>query len=159
MIFCIKESIRKQHEYAQDRRPWRTKDVATDEKTLHTMNRIFVVEIIWWQTLLCGVQGSGKKKISCDKITQTDTSGSEPQMWLASFTCWFTSVDPVWVCNAGYCKDICCQEQAPWNDREFIHIAGWWSGVWRGGGGINVVVVVQVWPPECWETQGGLLSV
>ena len=99
-----------------------------------------------------------EKKILLENHTNRHTSGSELQMCLASFTCWFTSVDPVWVCNAGYCKDICCQEQAPWNDREFIHIAGRWSGVWRGEG-INVVVVVQVWPPECWETQGGLLSV
>lgn len=57
-------------------------------------------------------------------------------------TCWFTSVDPVWVCNAGYCKDICCQKEAPWNDREFIHIFSWGSSEWRE----KNVVVVQMWP-------------
>lgn len=39
-----------------------------------------------------------------------------------SFTCRFTSVDPVWVRDARYGKDIRCQKQAARNDGEFIHI-------------------------------------
>lgn len=61
-----------------------------------------------------------------------------------SFTCWFTSVDPIWVRDARYGKDIRRQEQAARNDGEFIHFAG------RSSEGVEKICwSLSEWDPGC----------
>lgn len=41
-----------------------------------------------------------------------------------NITRWFSSVDPVWVDNAGDGKDVCSEKETSWNHGEFIHDGG-----------------------------------
>lgn len=101
---------------------WQTIDAAADEHTCtRTMGHFSLEKTVSWHTHCCNV-----------KTKRAHTRTPQLFKWPVSFTCWFTGVDPVRICNAGYCKDICCQKQAPWNYGQFIHVASQGSGVWRG---------------------------
>ena len=119
---------------------WRTEAVTADETHNGT-------HLCCGDNLLPG--RSSVVRDMCEKSCwntqkQNKNSSFALKPWLCLFTCRFTSVDPVRVCNTGYCKDICCQKEAPWNDREFIHVSSRGSGEWRGKE--NVSLSVQMWP-------------
>lgn len=79
-----------------------------------------------------------------------------------SLTCWFTGVDPVWVCDAGYREDVRCQKQAARNDGQFIHVASLMDGAAerrrreRVGGCSGEILLLL---PGLWRDTGRQLSV
>jgi len=54
-----------------------------------------------------------KKTAERNATHDTNAMQSEDATLVEYITCRFTSVDPIRICNTGYCKDICGQKEAP----------------------------------------------